>query len=80
MNKDILGMLINGLLKYDFEKNMIENLKISQNDSQKPYHIKDFTDHIHLSTISIRFYPYCNFSTKLTHIARELFSVYSKKK
>jgi len=80
LNKDILGMLINDLLKYDIEKNMIKNLKISQYNSRKPYHIKEFTDHIHLSTKDQSdFIPIAIFSTKLTHIVKELFHIYSKK-
>ncbi|KKN16896.1 hypothetical protein LCGC14_0971350 [marine sediment metagenome] len=80
LNKDILGMLINDLLKYDIEKNSIKNLKISQNNSQKPYIIKEFTDHIHLSTIDQSdFIPIAIFSTKLTHIVKKLFQIYTKK-
>jgi hypothetical protein len=79
LNKDILGMLINDLSKYDLEKNEIKNLETSQNHSQKLYYIKEFTDHIHLSTKDQSdFIPIAIFSTKLTHIVKKLIHIYSR--
>jgi len=79
LNQKVLGMLINDLLKYNQPNKSITKLKIKYVDSQKSYIIKEFNDHIHLSTKDVSdFIPIPTFSTKITHIIKELLTIYNK--
>jgi len=79
LDKKTVGMLINDLLKYNQPAKSITKLKIKYADYQKSYIIKEFNDHIHLSTKDVSdFIPIPTFSTKITHIIKELLTIYNK--
>jgi len=72
-------MLINDLLKYNQPTRNISKLKIKHINSQKPYIIKEFKDHIHLSSRDPSdFIPIPTFSTTITYIIKELLTIYNK--
>lgn len=79
LNRKVLGMLINDLLKYSKHNYNIKELSFKNKSPKKSYFIKKFKDHIHLSEKDnpSDFIPIPIFSSKLTYIIKEILSIYN---
>ncbi len=76
---EVLGMLISDLLSYNSEKHKIPKLKTNNPNHDKPYIIKIFKDHIHLSTKDPSDYvPIPVFSSKLNRVIKKLINFYDE--